>query len=232
MYYGADMKMKRVHKTTVFMIIFSLSPLGALPSAGAGKEVVEVVRVVDGDTVLIEGGRYVRLIQVDAPELGKECYAEKSFSLLIDLVEGKRVRLEREIKASDEDSYGRLLRYLHVGKMNVNLEMVKRGGAAPWFFGSIKGKYAKKLLRASKVAGRSNTGVWGECPAAKLNVKAAFDTGMLPKLKSNDITSSKTIIPGSYCPLSSLNQTGFSKAGKMYTCIKGVDEDKPRWMLH
>ena len=43
-------------------------------SAPSGAVTVDSVR--DGDTILLEDGRRVRLVQVDAPELGRECYGD------------------------------------------------------------------------------------------------------------------------------------------------------------
>jgi len=44
-----------------------------------------------------------------------------------DLVEGKIVRLEKDIP--DRDKYGRLLRYVWVDSLFINLELVKQGFA-------------------------------------------------------------------------------------------------------
>ncbi|NIM05287.1 MAG: hypothetical protein GTN65_06650, partial [Armatimonadetes bacterium] len=42
-----------------------------------------------------------------------------------ELVEGKEVRLERDV--SETDRYGRLLRYVYVDDVLVNAELVKKG---------------------------------------------------------------------------------------------------------
>ena len=47
---------------------------GESPSAGQ----VEVDSARDGDTILLEDGRRVRLVQVDAPELGRECHGDEA----------------------------------------------------------------------------------------------------------------------------------------------------------
>ena len=43
------------------------------------------------------------------------------------LLAGKKVRLEKDI--TDKDKYGRLLRYVYVGDIFVNAEMVRQGCA-------------------------------------------------------------------------------------------------------
>ena len=68
-----------------------------------------VTDVIDGDTIVINGSTRVRLIEVDAPEMG-ECYYSESKEALNSLVGGKYVRLEKD--ASGVDGFGRLLRYV------------------------------------------------------------------------------------------------------------------------
>lgn len=97
----------------------------------------KVTRIVDGDTFQIDTGDKVRLICIDAPELGKKG-SEASISFLAKLVLSKEVRLEKDI--SDKDQYGRLLRYVYVEKGSnitfVNREMVKNGYAAVFPYGN------------------------------------------------------------------------------------------------
>jgi endonuclease YncB( thermonuclease family) len=121
-----------------------------------------VARVIDGDTIETENGDHVRLVQIDAPELGdNECYAREATTALRDLLApGTAVRLEADERLDDVDRFGRLLRYVHLGEQNVNLELVKRGAAAVWFFEGDRGRYADELLEATQEA-RDETGASG-----------------------------------------------------------------------
>ena len=67
------------------------------------------IQVVDGDTITIEGGYRVRYIGIDTPEIYPEveAFGIKAWQANCRLVEGKEVRLERDI--SETDKYGRLL---------------------------------------------------------------------------------------------------------------------------
>ena len=95
-----------------------------------------VVNVVDGDTidVLLDGQEYrVRYIGMDTPETvhptqGVEPYGKQASARNRQLVEGKKVHLEKDV--SETDRYGRLLRYvwLEDGLM-VNELMVVEGYA-------------------------------------------------------------------------------------------------------
>lgn len=97
------------------------------PSAG----VATVVSVTDGDTIDVtfpDGSREtVRLIGVNAPERG-ECWASEATRVLEALVPvGDEIGMT--VDQSERDQFGRLLRYLWVGSLSVNEELVRRGAA-------------------------------------------------------------------------------------------------------
>jgi endonuclease YncB( thermonuclease family) len=98
-----------------------------------------VLRVIDGDTFQLAGGQAVRLICVDAPEIGESGY-EESKEFLSSLILYKEVRLEKDV--SETDSYGRLLRYVYINSSEsgeeifVNKELVKKGHASLWIYGN------------------------------------------------------------------------------------------------
>ncbi|MDP2731228.1 MAG: thermonuclease family protein [Dehalococcoidales bacterium] len=85
-----------------------------------------VTRVIDGDTIEIEGGYRVRYIGIDAPE-EDEYYFKEALAKNAELVLGKKVRLKRDV--SETDKYGRLLCYVYVGDLFVNAELVRMGYA-------------------------------------------------------------------------------------------------------
>jgi endonuclease YncB( thermonuclease family) len=135
-------------------------------AAEAGETVVD--HIADGDTLELESGDRVRLVQIDATELGEgECYSEEAMDALEELAPpGTRVRLEADPNLDQVDRFGRLLRYVHVGDRNVNLELVRRGAAAPYFFHGEHGKYASELEDAGEAARDANRGMWGACRVA------------------------------------------------------------------
>jgi micrococcal nuclease len=136
-------------------------------AAGGGEGAV-VERIADGDTLSLESGDRVRLVQIDATELGEgECYSEEATGALDKLAPpGTRVRLEADPSLDQVDQYGRLLRYVHVGDRNVNLELVRRGAAAPYFFHGEHGRYASELENAGEAARDAGRGMWGACRVA------------------------------------------------------------------
>jgi len=132
---------------------------------GAELDAATVERIADGDTLVLADGSRVRLVQIDAPELGEgECYAEASAQELAALAPpGARVTLEVDPRLDDVDIHGRLLRYVHGDAANVNVELVRRGAATAYFFHGERGRYAGTLFAATEKARAERRGVWGAC---------------------------------------------------------------------
>ena len=138
---------------------------GAVPAHDVSSRTAATIeRIIDGDTLVIRSGQHVRLVQIDSPEAGEECYADAATRELTRLARpGLRVVLERDPRLDAIDRYGRLLRYVWVGKTNVNVELVRRGAATPWFYDGDRGRYAARLLAAVSAARRAARGMWGAC---------------------------------------------------------------------
>ena len=124
-----------------------------------------VGRIADGDTIELAGGTRVRLVQIDAPELGEgECYSRGALHELERLVRrGQRVELESDRRLDDVDRYGRLLRYVLAAAKDVNVELVRRGAATPYFVHGVRGSHADELLAAVAAARSAGRGMWGSC---------------------------------------------------------------------
>jgi endonuclease YncB( thermonuclease family) len=85
-----------------------------------------VSRVIDGDTVELANGQAVRVVGIDTPEQG-DCGYPEATSGMEQLVLGKRVRLGESDE--DTDRYGRLLRYVNVGRLDTGLRQITSGHA-------------------------------------------------------------------------------------------------------
>ncbi len=148
------------------------------PIDGVAGEPATIDRVNDGDTLTLEGGRQVRLVQIDAPELQTDCYGRDALRVLVDLApEGTRIVLVGDPELDDRDQYGRLLRYVYVDEQNVNVELVRRGAASPYYFRNDRGSYADELDDAVGEARADDAGYWGACPGAELNTGIGSVTG-------------------------------------------------------
>jgi micrococcal nuclease len=137
-----------------------------------------VASVSDGDTLTVAGGQRIRLLQIDSPELGSgECYSRAARTALLNLAPiGSQVVLETDPALDEVDRYGRLLRYLKRGSLNVNVELVRRGAAAP-YFGGETGRYAERLLSAAKSAKAARRGMWGASKGMTLDPFGPVETG-------------------------------------------------------
>lgn len=95
------------------------------------QEIGRVISVVDGDTIEVrieeEVDYRVRYIGIDTLEFN-EPNGEKATQKNQELVAGQWVTLVKDV--SETDQYYRLLRYVIVGDIFVNYEMVRTGYAA------------------------------------------------------------------------------------------------------
>jgi len=134
---------------------------------------VKVLRVVDGDTIEIEGNMKLRYIGIDTPETkhptkGVQCFGKEASDKNKELVEGKMIRVEKDV--SETDRYGRLLRYIWLVDDNatasaglfVNDFLVREGYAhASTFPPDVA--YSKQFVEAQQEARDNNRGLWNKC---------------------------------------------------------------------
>ena len=136
-----------------------------------------VTRAIDGDTIEIETGQKVRYIGIDTPETKHpkkpvQCFGEEAYRKNKTLVEGKRVRLVKDI--SEVDRYGRLLRYVFVDTeasptgIFVNDVLVREGFAhASTFPPDVQ--HAELFLRSEQQARMNKDGLWSACTQTPIN---------------------------------------------------------------
>lgn len=147
----------------------------AVAPATSGTAVVSAV--VDGDTLRLRDGRRVRLVQIDAPEQGECFFAGATRALRRLAPPGSRVTLSADPRLDATDDYGRLLRYVRARGVDVNLALVERGAAVPYFFRGGRGRFADDLLAAARRARAAGRGLWGACPRARLDPGRGSITG-------------------------------------------------------
>ena len=170
-------------------------------------EVSGIKQVIDGDTVELVSGNTVRLVQIDTPELStNECYAQESKQALIDLLSSGNsettstwksdIAIEYDEKQDKMDKYQRELVYLIASGINLNIELVRLGFAAPYFYESIKGVYAEELLEAAEYAKSENLGIWAACPGFIYNPDKAIETGIVSGITSSSNNEGDNFIIG------------------------------------
>ena len=130
-----------------------------------GPSAAQVVRVIDGDTLLLDGGDTLRYLLVDAPEStgGQlDCFGAQATRFGRELLEGRSVTLAYD-EAQCRDRYGRLLAYVSVGGREVNRLLVERGYACVLYIppaGSDRRAELEALEAEARAAAR---GLWGAC---------------------------------------------------------------------
>lgn len=142
----------------------------SISGAFTASAVTTITKVYDGDTIKLSTGEKVRLLQIDTPELSPvECYGEEARSALVSLLNSPgTLTLKSDPKLDKVDRYGRLLRYVFIGKTNINLKLVEIGAAAPYFYRGDKGQYATQILKAAQNAKAKSLGLWKSCPGTQL----------------------------------------------------------------
>src|SRR5713226_8220386 len=91
-----------------------------------------VTRVIDGDTLDIEGGLRIRLVLVNAPELNASGGPE-SRDYLTGLCLGSRALVDEDDFQIGRDPYGRVLAVVYCGGTNANAAMMSSGHATTYY---------------------------------------------------------------------------------------------------
>lgn len=152
----------------IILIVFNVFPVNA-----SRDKKFRVVEVHDGDTVSIRKDGFtkifsevqqIRLIGIDAPELGQRPWgklAQRHLRKLISLSDWI-IYIEFEFDVKQRDKHGRLLAYLWSkdGKM-INESMIRNGYAVLVIF-PPNVKYAKEFKSAAAMAHQQKIGIWGE----------------------------------------------------------------------
>jgi len=192
------MKFKRL-LTVVVVVVFMATP---------PAQAETIIKITDGDTIQVSTGKKVRLLQIDTPEpMSSECYSSEATAALTKLISGKTVRLESDPVSANIDQFGRDLRYVFVGKMNINLKLVEIGAAAPLFYKGEKGNYWSQLLKAAEKAKKSKVGLWGKCPDAKLDPYKSLSSGKSGTASASPKASTSSQCDPNYSPCIPISAT-------------------------
>jgi len=116
-----------------------------------------VTRVIDGDTIEIEGGERIRLICINTPETGEEGYKEAK-DFLRDLILYEEVELVKDV--TERDKYNRLLRYIYLQDGTfVNEQLVRLGLGVAYPYGQDT-RFCPIIEAAERMAEEDSLGIW------------------------------------------------------------------------
>ncbi|TVR00732.1 MAG: hypothetical protein EA399_03335 [Desulfovibrionales bacterium] len=143
------------------LLLALLSLIWVMPVSASGAR---VQWIPDGDTIHLEDGQQVRLLGIDAPEMGRDgepdqYYARESRDYLRRLIGGQPVHLESDGQGLDR--YGRLLAYAFLpdGRM-VNEVLVEEGLAFFYPHTHQDREFQRRMLEAQKRAIMARKGFW------------------------------------------------------------------------
>lgn len=151
----------------------SSAPVAAAVAAATGNLPagvdMTVRRVIDGDTIQINGGERIRLIGVNTPETKAPdqpvgCFGEEASRFTASLLPpGTPVRLVGDVE--QRDRYGRLLAYVYRRSdgLFVNAELLRRG------FGQLMTippnvAHTDEFATIARQAREGSQGLWAACP--------------------------------------------------------------------
>lgn len=144
--------------------------VGKLPGDTAH---VSVLRVVDGDTLLLTDHTRVRLLGVDSPEVLKpetpvEPWGPEASQFTRQFIAGKRLRLQFDRERAD--AYGRRLAYVWVADSQgrermLNEELLRAGLARGLYHHPYSADMKRRFRAAEDEARRAKRGIWsGKTP--------------------------------------------------------------------
>lgn len=128
------------------------------------QELVEVVKVIDGDTLIVKingGEKSVRLIGIDTPEKN-ECFEKEATKKAKELMENKKIKLEDDSSQDDNDKYGRLLRYVYLEDGNlINKRLIEEGFGTEYTY-KVAYKFQTEFEGVEKLAKENKIGIWAD----------------------------------------------------------------------
>lgn len=109
-------------------VVIAAVAVCSLPAFAQADLTGRVIRVVDGDTVVVLDAAKqqfkIRMQGIDAPESG-QAFGKVSRQMLADMIAGHTV----QVRSNASDLYGRMLGVIMLNGNDINLQMVVKGGA-------------------------------------------------------------------------------------------------------
>jgi|SRR5579872_2522482 len=137
-------------------------------SAPAGDGTYLITRVIDGDTVVVNmNGKEetIRLIGVNTPETVDprkpvQCFGKQASDFLKNMLpQGTMVTLTADPSQSDRDKYGQLLRYIYLGDVLVNEEIIVQGYGFEYTY-DVPYEFQKDFKATQNYASSGELGLW------------------------------------------------------------------------
>lgn len=147
------------------------SLVGGLSAAQTERRSVQVVRVVDGDTVIVDldGAReYIRVIGLNTPETVApgtpvQCGGPEASAQAHALMDGQRVTLETDPSQDTRDRYDRLLAYVYLPDGRDFSAVMISGGYGQEYTYKTRYSHQATFRAAEATARKERLGGWATC---------------------------------------------------------------------
>jgi micrococcal nuclease len=159
---------KQILGANINSLVSSSPP--SVPAVAGPRQMAQVTRVVDGDTVKVSiDGKVqtVRLIGVNTPETVDprrtvQCFGKEASNFTKEKLSGQTVYLEADPTQDNLDKYKRLLRYIFLSDgSNFNKTLISEGYAYEYTY-DIPYKYQKEFKQAQQMASNAKKGLWAD----------------------------------------------------------------------
>ncbi|MFJ7825158.1 thermonuclease family protein [Psychrobacillus sp. NPDC096623] len=141
---------------------------GVIQTSGSTDQIsVEVVEVIDGDTIKVKYNgniEKVRYLLIDTPEtnhhtLGKQPFGQESKQRNKELLNSGDVTIEFDV-GNRIDDYGRMLAYVYVDGESVQETLLEEGLARVAYVFPPNTRYLDEFEKATEIAEKKKMGVW------------------------------------------------------------------------
>jgi Staphylococcal nuclease homologue len=144
-------------KNVIFLILFLVSGVFyyGITVPVTDFQTYNISKIIDGDTVRLQGGQTLRLLGINTPEKN-ELYYQEAKDFLIQRTQNRTVQIE----TFGVGKYGRTLAYVFLDGQNVNAEILLQGLATLYYYD--KDCYYQNLKDAEEFARLNERGLWGK----------------------------------------------------------------------
>jgi micrococcal nuclease len=159
-------KIKIIIKIIILLSLLFLASCQSQNKSATIPSDVKLARVVSGQTLEVLGMEtqpnltsQIRLIGLDAPDLGQTPWGEDAKKTLETLIGGVNQSLKLEFDLENKDKFNRTLAYVWKDQLLLNEEIIKQGYAL-FVARSPNNKYNQRLKHAQQWARIMGKGIW------------------------------------------------------------------------
>jgi len=144
-------------------------PVREGPAPSVQPESRQIIDIIDGDTIILDGDEHVRLVGINTPEMNyggtPEPCAIEATNFTDSLANGKDCYLVYNVSVGDSlDTYGRTLAFVHLlpDSCCLNVEICRAGWSEDWDSFPVRSDYEVLFEDAEDEAIAAGNGIWNQ----------------------------------------------------------------------